>query len=173
MIARPLLDASTPWVDVVISVGTAGGIIGGAAIFWLSLLDQRKSQAKLISAWIWSRRENMGRSRVVRQQVTELFIRNGSDQPIHEARVWSLRHVGEAAGTAYLPAGEVHQEAALEEMTDPLSERTDQDLILRFTDASGLGWQRLNGKLTRARWWNTKHGSPRAWVRFSARQDQP
>ncbi len=168
-----MLQEARPWIDLAISAGTLLTLAAGVLVFGQAQRDRRRSQARLVSAWM-TEREIGGKSWATGAAVRytpKLHIRNGSDQPVYRVRVYPLRAVGEPAKLQFLPPGSEHTENVAQNLASWRGGPEDSGIILRFADAAGRGWERSDGQLKPVRWWMSKRGLPRRfaslidWVR--------
>jgi hypothetical protein len=139
------------------AVGTAGGFLTAAGVYAQSYATGRRSQAERVSAWFTLEAvQSDGISTETLTPAMEpkgfVVIKNASDQPVYEVRLWPLRHVTQPLALGVLPPNfEYKTEGPLEVLMP--HEVLAADLLLEFRDAAGKKWTRTpQGKIRRA-WW--------------------
>lgn len=146
--------------DAVAAIASSLTLGGGLVVFGRNWWESRRGQASHVSAWFEAA------APVGDELGAVLHIRNRSDQPIYDVRVWGLRIVAESKHLGVLQPSDHHQEPCVGAFIEAFDE-TSVNLVLYFVDARGRKWIRSghNARLRR-RWRPMGMAGPREYQRI-------
>jgi hypothetical protein len=126
-------DSVTNWVT---AVGAAGAFLVASLVYLARLLDRRREQAALVSAWFaWPEQPTED------HDIRNLHVRNGSSQPVYDVRVWPPEPVADALAWELLPPDSTDKIPAAASLASRYTSFA-LGINLAFTDAAGRRWER-------------------------------
>jgi len=142
-------------IGAVGDLATAGAFVLAAVIYARGRADQRSAQAEQVAAWLALDVQVTHMARILTWRI---YVRNGSDRPIHDVLFSPAQGQVDPQPIAVLPPGVTESEDVGDEITAGLEGSYGGGITIDFTDAAGQRWRRTEeGRL---RHWRERDGQP-------------